>query len=321
VPDEPQPFSRVSIVIPARNEAATLPRTLAALQSQAAPGVEIEVIVVDDGSSDDTAAVARSAGAQVVPLSGPRGNPGAARNKGAAAATGDPIVFLDADCVPAAGWLTTLLQAHARGATVVGGSLALPEGLPFTARCDYYGTSFHVHPRRPAGFTPNHPPANVSVRSAAFRSTAGFTEHGPVADGHEELAWQSELQRAGHPIHFEPNAVAYHYNRPGLGNLLRRNYRWAYSSIESKATTGAARFAWLYRHPRLLALASGPLAIAQLVYILGCWGRAGIFAQPLLTLPGLVLGRLAYAAGSTVGGLRWVSRRDSTTTEQRPRWR
>lgn len=312
------PVQCVSVVIPAHNEAGSIRRTLEALRQQRRLGVELELIVVDDGSTDATAAIARELGARVVAAAG--GNPGAARNRGAAAATGDPIVFLDADCAPADGWLNALLAAHAEGETVIGGSLALPPHLPFSARCDYYSSAFHVHPRRAPGYVVNHTPANLSVRRAVFQATAGFTERGPTADGHEELGWQAELQRAGHAIRFEPTAVAYHYNRPGFANLLRRNYRWAYSAIESKATTGAARFGWLYRHPRLLALASGPLTIAQSVYILGCWLRAGIVAEPLLTLPGLLLGRVAYAAGTTVGGFRWLQRRPGDP-QHRPRWR
>jgi glycosyltransferase involved in cell wall biosynthesis len=313
-------FSRVSVIIPARNESATIRRTIEAVAAQARPGLDVEVIVVDDESIDDTVEVARKAGAIVLESRAGGGNPGATRNRGAAVASGDPIIFLDADCVPAPGWLQALLQAHTAGATMVGGSLELPPGLPFSARCDYYASAFHVHPRRAPDFVPNHTPANLSVRRAAFRSTSGFTERGPAADGHEELVWQGELQRAGHKIRFEPAAMVYHYNRPGFANLMARNYRWAYSTIESKATSGVARYPWLYRHPRLLTLASAPLAVAQLGYILGSWLRAGVITQPLLTLPGLVLSRLAYAAGSTVGGWRWLNRRPESS-DQRPRWR
>ena len=57
------------------------------------------------------------------------------------------------------------------------------------------------------------------------------------------------MRGAGGRILFDPQAIVYHYNRPGFRNLLRRNYRWGYSAIESKAPTGAARMAWVYRYP------------------------------------------------------------------------
>lgn len=311
---------RVSVIIPARDEAENLRRTLPALLAQAGPGVELEVLVVDDGSRDDTAEVARSAGARVLPVEPAGvGNPAAARNRGAAAATGDPLVFLDADCVPAPGWLAALLAAHDRGAEVVGGSLDPAEGLSLTARCDYYCGWYHVHSCRPPGPVPNHPPGNLSVRRAVFERTSGFTESHPVAYAHEELGWQAEVRRAGGVLVFEPRAIVRHRNRPGLGNLLRRNYRWGYSALESKAATGAARWAWLYRRSALLIASSLPLALASTLYVVGCWVRAGRL-EPVLLAPAVLAARLAYSAGLAVGGLRWLRRGPGLAPERRPRW-
>lgn len=314
---------RVSIVIPARNEEANLGRTLGALFDQAPAGVELEVLVVDDGSTDDTVAVACGAGARVI-LLGPRnlgGSPGAARNRGARAATGDPIVFLDADCEPAAGWLEAIIAAHMAGERVVGGSLDVPAGMPATARCDHYCGSYHVHPDLPAAYVPNHTPANLSVRRKVFLATAGFAERLPVSDGHEELRWQAQLAGAGVPIRFEPAARVLHHNRIGVKNLLRRNYRWGYSAIESKARTGASRWSGLFRRPALLVAASLPLAFAHAAYTVACWLRQGKL-EPLLMLPLILLARLAYAAGMARGGLRWLrSRGIGEAMTMGPRWR
>lgn len=319
---EPAPrlVRRVSVVVPARDEELSIARTVGAVLAQGQPGLEIEVLVVDDESRDRTAAAARAAGARVlrIPPSAAGGNPAAARNHGARAATGDPVVFLDADCEPGPGWLRALLAAHDRGAEAVGGSLELPPGLPATARCDYYCGWYHVHSRRPAGEVPNHPPGNLSVRRAVFARTGGFTERQPVAYAHEELAWQAEVRQSGGRIVFEPRAVVFHYNRAGFGNLLRRNYRWGYSAIESKAPTGAARFARVYRYPALLVAASLPLALGSTAYILGCWVKAGSL-EPLLMTPGVLAARLAYSAGIVAGGLRWM-RFGPAAAETRPSW-
>ncbi len=314
---------RVSVVIPARNEEANLGRTLSALFAQAPPGVELEVLVVDDGSTDETVAIACGAGARVI-LLGPRslgGSPGAARNRGARAATGDPIVFLDADCEPASGWLNALLAAHIAGERVVGGSLDVPAGMPATARCDHYCGSYHVHPDLPAGTVPNHTPANLSVRRKVFLSTSGFAERLPVSDGHEELRWQAQLARAGIFIRFEPGARVLHHNRVGVKNLLRRNYRWGYSALESKSRTGASRWSALFRRPALLVAASFPLAFVHTAHTVACWLRWGKL-EPVLMLPLILLARLAYAAGMTRGGMRWLrSRRLGETMTVGQRWR
>jgi glycosyltransferase involved in cell wall biosynthesis len=311
---------RPSVVIPARDAEGMIERVVRAVLAQQRAGRRVDVIVVDDGSRDATAARARLAGARVLSRpAGASGNPAAARNLGARSASGDPIVFLDADCLPAAGWLDALLRAHDRGAVIVGGSLALPVGLPASARCDYYCGWYLTHPRRPAGEVPHHPPPNLSVRRAAFLSTSGFTEQPPFEYTNEERAWQAELRRAGYCLYFEPAAVAYHFNRPGFRNLLRRNYRWAYTALESKSRTQSARAAWLYRYPRALIAASVPLAFVHTAYILGCWVRAGTF-EPLLMLPGVLASRMAYVAGMSVGGARWLRQRGHAGAVPAPRW-
>ena len=88
---------QLSVVVPAYNEAAWLPGTLAQLKrASRSSRVAVQLIVVDNGSTDDTAAVASAHGARVV-SERRRAGVGGARNAGAAAAEGDVLVFLDAD--------------------------------------------------------------------------------------------------------------------------------------------------------------------------------------------------------------------------------
>jgi hypothetical protein len=85
----------ISVVIPARNAAGYLPRCLAALAaSTRRPN---EILVVDDRSTDSGAMVAELSGARVIRMDAPGRGPAAARNRGAQAARGDVIAFVDAD--------------------------------------------------------------------------------------------------------------------------------------------------------------------------------------------------------------------------------
>ncbi len=106
--------ARVSVVVPARDEALTLPDLLASLAAFDAP--VREVVVVDDASRDATAEVARSAGARVVPAGQPpAGWTGKAWacHVGADVTDGDLLLFLDADTVLATDALAGLLELHA----------------------------------------------------------------------------------------------------------------------------------------------------------------------------------------------------------------
>jgi rSAM/selenodomain-associated transferase 2 len=95
-----QELKSLSAIIPTLNEADRLPAALAALRLMGA-----ELIVADGGSTDDTARVARRAGAVVVDA--PRGR-GSQLRAGAAAASGDWLLFLHADCLPGSGWETAV---------------------------------------------------------------------------------------------------------------------------------------------------------------------------------------------------------------------
>lgn len=306
-------FSLISIIIPARNEEARLADLIRRVLEQEPTHSKLEVVVVDDGSTDQTSNVAEAAGARAVRLEASAGNPGRARNLGAAESRGDPLIFLDADCPPRPGWLENLLAALANGVPVVGGSLAPPPSASAQVRCDYYTTCFHLHPGRMDGPVVNHTPANLVVRRVVFEATSGFTEAHPVADGHEELKWQQEVLAAGGTIHFVPQAVVEHHSRAGWRSYFRRSYRWGYSAVQSKAESGAVRWAWIYRYPWLV-VALGPLFSPFVtLYVVGCWLRAGVF-ETLWMAPAMFAGRLAYAGGMALGGWRWLRRRARVTS-------
>lgn len=111
--------SRVSVVIPVKDDAPHRARCLAGIAEQSTRVDQI--VVVDNGSRDDSAAVARAAGALVVPCDAP-GIPAAAA-RGYDAATGDVILRLDADCRPDREWvarMVALLAADPRAAAVSG---------------------------------------------------------------------------------------------------------------------------------------------------------------------------------------------------------
>jgi len=124
-------MTTVSVVIPVRDDAEMLARCLAALAAQTRPADEI--VVVDNGSSDDSASVARSAGARVVAEATP-GIPQAA-STGYDAASGELIARLDADSIPPAEWIGYAVERFERDP-----SLSVLTGIG-----DFYGSTPLVH--------------------------------------------------------------------------------------------------------------------------------------------------------------------------------
>ena len=112
-------MTEISVIVPARDAAATLPATLAALAAQDVEA-PFEVIVVDDGSRDATAAVARAAPLEATVVERAGSRPGPARNAGVAASSGAVLAFTDADCVPEPGWLRAGIEALAAADLVQG---------------------------------------------------------------------------------------------------------------------------------------------------------------------------------------------------------
>lgn len=106
----------VSVIIPAYNASKTLEACLTALQQQT---VAAEIIVVDDGSADHTSALAQSYGVTVITFQQNQGR-SAARNIGAKAATGDVLLFTDADCEPIPNWIAEMVKPFEHDPTVVG---------------------------------------------------------------------------------------------------------------------------------------------------------------------------------------------------------
>lgn len=120
----------MSVIVPAFNEAAGLADALHhitnAMQALASVGCTAELIVCDNNSSDDTAAIARAAGARVV--FEPVNQIARARNAGAAVASGDWLVFVDADSFPSPELFLDMIREVRGGRCVAGGSTIAFEG-------------------------------------------------------------------------------------------------------------------------------------------------------------------------------------------------
>jgi glycosyltransferase involved in cell wall biosynthesis len=190
------------VIIPARDAEATLPRALAGVADQELGS--FEVIVVDNGSRDGTAVVAERSRVVTRVIRRSRGEgPGAARNAGAAAASGSVLAFLDADCRPAPGWLAAGVGACADADLVQGRVLPDPEASlgPFD-RTVSVGDAHGLFES-----------ANLFVGRVVFERAGGFPaglEGSGEAPFGEDVIFGWRAVRAGARTAFCARALVYH---------------------------------------------------------------------------------------------------------------
>jgi len=223
---------KVSVVIAARDAEATLPALLAACAAQDHPG-PLEVVVVDDGSTDDTARVAREAGVRVVQQEN-RG-PAAARNRGWREARAPVVLFTDSDCVPRSDWARRLAGGLDDDHAVSCGSYGIANPGNLLAET-VHAEILWRHSRLPddVEFAGSY---NLGVRREALEAVGGFDEAYPVPSGEDnDLSYR--LRDAGHRIRFVRDAVVAHHHPVSLRRYLRE-----------QARHGAWRMVLYARHP------------------------------------------------------------------------
>lgn len=181
---------KISVVIPAFNEEKLLPDTLRSVRAAAGSftrlGWETETVVCDNNSTDRTAELARAAGAKVV--FEPVNQIGRARNAGAAGASGDWLIFVDADSQPGADLFAAVAGQIQRGGVIAGGSTVRLDGPYLVPRLVVRGWNFISRLKRWAAGS------FIFCDAAAFREIGGFS-HELFAS--EELDLSERLKRLG----------------------------------------------------------------------------------------------------------------------------
>jgi glycosyltransferase involved in cell wall biosynthesis len=202
-----------SVVVPARDAGAVIDGQLEALAAQTYDG-DWELIVVDNGSSDDTVARVlrwsdRIAGLQVVRAAGRRG-PAHARNVGIAAASSDLVLVCDADDRVTPGWIAALVEALTRHDAVAGAIAGSGSGSGAPS-----GFGF--------GFLPAFATCSAAFHKRAWNAVGGFDESLPTCED-LDLAWR--IQLAGFTLGQCPEAIVHYRGAATAGDEFRTWFRY-----------------------------------------------------------------------------------------------
>jgi O-antigen biosynthesis protein len=215
----PEPWPRVSVVVCTHKGAATLGECLERVGRVGYP--DFETIVVDDGSVDGSAALARAHGAILVQTE--HLGLSHARNAGIARATGEVVAFLDDDAYPDPDWLHHLAAGlRTSGHAGIGGPNIPPDDDGLVADCVAVAPGGPIHVLVSDREAEHLPGCNMAFRKRALEEVGGFDERFLVAGDDVDVCWR--LQRAGHTLGFSAGAVVIHRRRDSVRRYLRQQY-------------------------------------------------------------------------------------------------
>ncbi len=254
-----RPAPGISVVVPAYNEIAGIAATVTSMVSSSYPG-DIEVVVVDDGSTDGTAAVVRNLALPGVRLiSQSNSGKSAALNRGIAAARYDILVLVDGDTVfepEALSRLTSRLADPAVGA--VSGNTKVANRSGFLGRWQHleYVMGFNLDRRMfdILGTIPTVPGAIGAFRRATLAAVGGVSADTLAEDTDLTMA----ICRSGWRVVYEQSAIAWTEAPSRLSQLWRQRYRWCYGTLQAM---------WKHRHSVVEGGASGRVGRRCLTYL------------------------------------------------------
>ena len=215
-------WPRISVVVCSYNGALTIDETLTALGRLNYP--DYEVIVVDDGSTDTTASIARDHGVRIIQTE----NKGLsnARNFGMEAATGEIIAYIDDDAYPDPDWLTFLAASFLKTDHAgIGGPNIPPAGHGLIADAVAHAPGGPVHVLLSDDVAEHIPGCNMAYRVDRLREIGGFDPLFRVAGDDVDICWR--LQERGWTLGFNQAAVVWHHRRGSIGGYWRQQKGYA----------------------------------------------------------------------------------------------
>jgi glycosyltransferase involved in cell wall biosynthesis len=285
----------VSVIVPARDAAPTLDRTLRTLGAQRI-GEPFEVILIDDGSHDETVSIARRHAPLVKIIQNEVGlGPGAARNVGVAVARAAVLAFTDADCFPAPDWLSHALEAI-ETADLVQGRVEPDPDTPRTP----FDRSLSVNRDRSLYQT-----ANLVVRREVFDAVGGFRDWSLEQPGRRRWSVDHRRSRATRTPIGEDTLFAWAARRLGFRSAYAPDALVHHAVVRGDMRDAAAdRWHWTRDMPGLARLV--PELRETTFY--GRWFFADWTAQFDLAVAGLVTALLTRRCVPLVAAAPYLRR-------------
>jgi GT2 family glycosyltransferase len=218
-----------SVIIPTYNGASRIAACLEALLGQHAQA-SFEIIVVDDGSADDTPAVVQRFAPRVRLIRQANAGPAAARNHGVREASGDVVLFIDDDCIAQPDWLAKMLAPFADGQIAGAKGAYLTRQRQLTARfvqVEYEEKYDCLLRNRYIDFIDTY---SAAFRRDVFVASGGYDERFATACV-EDQEFSFRLAAAGHKMVFIPDARVWHTHVPTVRGYWRKKLKIGYWKV------------------------------------------------------------------------------------------
>lgn len=252
----------VSVIIPHFNQPEELRRCLSSLTGQMTRGPGVELIVVDNGSTEMPAVVVADFPGVRLAQELTKG-PGPARNQGVTLAKGAILAFIDADCVADPGWLQAIVGRFADPSVqVLGGDVQIlhrDERHPTAIECFEAEFGYRMeHYIKGQNFTGT---GNLAMRRAVFDLVGGFAGIGVA----EDRDWGQRAFAKGVRITWAPEMLAFHPARTTFAELARKWDRHTAHDFETIIARPLGRFRWILRTGAMILspLAQTPRVLAS----------------------------------------------------------
>ncbi len=259
---------KVTVVIPVYNSEKYISECLKMITFQKYPNEKLEIIVVDNGSTDASLDIIKLFDVKYILCT--KKGPSATRNTGIKEASGEYIVFIDADCIADEYLVYNHIKMHLyfkennKQVKAIGGGIA-GRNANFWAMCDDFCSWYRFHPAlKPRMVYKYHPTANLSISKEILDQIGLFDEKVHIS---EDVLFCSKLINNDYFLYFEPVAKVYHINRTTFREFMMHARQWSQvRQISSNAENKIEKRRKIFLYLIFMNLFTYVIGVSKVIY-------------------------------------------------------
>ncbi len=223
-------FPLVSVIVPVLNVSSHIDDCIISLINQDFPKDQYEIIIVDNGSKDDTLNILKRYGEHIEIFSENKKGSYTARNNGIAESKGDIIAFTDADCIADKDWLKELCKAFI--SEDIGCVVGNVKAYPGKSLIEIFSKNKGILSQKvglESKFLPYGQTANMAFRKNVFE-TIGKFDNSLISGGDADMSWRMQIE-TDYKLVYCQSSIVEHRHRTSLKGLFKQQFRYGFGRI------------------------------------------------------------------------------------------